>query len=143
MTTNVYVVVENGELYPTLYSSYEAARRAVTTKYADELRAEWEEGEELNDPDYMMASEVDVDENKTGTTQLYIEKGINIIIQRYMTMTDSVVEALTKENAKLRENIVKQQREVNSYRMEMTKSSREPRFSAPLLAENLGSPHLS
>jgi hypothetical protein len=136
--TNVYVVVENGDLYPVLYSSYEAARSAVTTKYADELRAEWEAGEELNDPDYKMVSEVDVDENKTGTTQLYIEKGINIIIQRYMTMTDSVVDALTKENAKLRENMVKQQREVNSYRIEMTKEmnelrSREPRFSAPLL----------
>jgi hypothetical protein len=30
-----------------------------------------------------MASDVDIDENESGTTQLYIEKGINIIIQRY------------------------------------------------------------
>jgi hypothetical protein len=38
----------------------------------------------MNDPDYKMASDVDVDENEeTGTTYLYIEKGIHIIIQRY------------------------------------------------------------
>ena len=41
--TQVYAVVENGELYPVLYSSYESARKAVTTKYAAELRDEWEE----------------------------------------------------------------------------------------------------
>jgi len=79
----VYAVVENGELYPELYSSYESAREAVTTKYAAELRDEWEEAKEMNDPDYKMASSI-VDENEeTGTTYLYIEKGIHIIIQRY------------------------------------------------------------
>ena len=80
----VYVVVENGELYKNLYSTYESARKAVTTKYAAELRQEWEEVKEMNDPDYQMTSLI-VDENKdeTGTTYLYIEKGIHIIIQRY------------------------------------------------------------
>ena len=34
IVTQVYAVVENGELYPVLYSSYESARKAVTTKYA-------------------------------------------------------------------------------------------------------------
>ena len=80
--SKVYVVVENGELYPVLYSSYESARKAVTTKYAAELREEWEEAKEMNDPDYQMASVI-VDESETGTTELYIEKGINIIVQRY------------------------------------------------------------
>ena len=79
---SVYVVVENGELYPVLYSTYDAARKAVTTKYAAELRDEWEEVKEMNDPDYQMVSVI-VDENDTGITQLYIEKGIHIIIQRY------------------------------------------------------------
>jgi hypothetical protein len=79
---SVYVVVENGELYPVLYSTYDAARRAVTTKYADELRDEWEDVKEMNDPDYQMVSVI-VDENDTGITQLYIEKGIHVIIQRY------------------------------------------------------------
>ena len=82
--TKVYAVVENGELYPVLYSSYESAREAVITKYAAELRDEREDVEEMNDPDYKMASDVDVDENEeTGTTYLYIEKGIHINIQRY------------------------------------------------------------
>jgi len=80
--SKVYVVVENGELYPVIYSSYESAREAVTTKYAAELRAEWEEVKEMNDPDYQMASVI-VDESDTGRTELYIEKGINIIVQRY------------------------------------------------------------
>ena len=80
--SKVYVVVENGELYPVIYSSYESAREAVTTKYAAELREEWEEAKEMNDPDFQMASVI-VDENDTGRTELYIEKGINIIVQRY------------------------------------------------------------
>ena len=79
----VYVVVENGELYPILYETYESAREAVTTKYADKLSAERAEVEEMDDPSYGMVSSVDVDENETGTTRLYIERGINIIIQRY------------------------------------------------------------
>ena len=80
--SKVYVVVENGELYPVLYSSYESARKAVTTKYAAELREEWEEVKEMNDPDFQMASVI-VDESETGTTELYIEKGINIVVKRY------------------------------------------------------------
>jgi hypothetical protein len=80
--SKVYVVVENGELYPVIYSSYESARDAVTTKYAAELREEWEEVKEMNDPDFQMASVI-VDESDTGRTELYIEKGINIVVQRY------------------------------------------------------------
>ena len=80
----VYVVVENGELYQILYRTYEAARSAVTTKYIVELTLERDDVEEMDDPSYSMVSVVDIDEDETGTTQLYIEKGINIIIQRYM-----------------------------------------------------------
>ena len=83
--SKVYVVVEPNDnydpaikLYPDLYYSYEAARDAVITNYASELEEEREEGGD-------MASDVDVKENETdGKTKLYIEKGINIIIQRYM-----------------------------------------------------------
>ena len=78
---HVYVVLENGELYPTLYATYEKAHAAVTTKYADELR---EEREAAATWDGKMASQVDVVENtNTGTTKFHIEKGIHIIIQRY------------------------------------------------------------
>ena len=78
---HVYVVVENGELYPTLYATYEKAHAAVQDKYADELRDERESAASWNGT---MASQVDVVENTdTGATKLYIERGINIIIQRY------------------------------------------------------------
>ena len=77
----VYVVVENDELYPTLYSTYEKAHAAVQLKYADELN---EEREETATWGGHMASQVDVVENTdTGATKLYIEKGVHIIIQRY------------------------------------------------------------
>ena len=78
---HVYVVVENGELYPTLYATYEKAYAAVTTKYEEELSDERESAASWGG---QMASQVDVVENTdTGTTKLYIEKGIHIIIQRY------------------------------------------------------------
>jgi hypothetical protein len=80
-TQNVYVVLENGELYPTLYYSYEAAREAVLDKHAETLEDERSECAEWGG---MMASKVDVVENTdTGTTKLYIEKEIYITIQRY------------------------------------------------------------
>ena len=78
----VYVVLENGELYPVLYSTYEEAHAAVTTKYEEELRDEREEAASWGGE---MASQVDVAENtdESGQTKLYIEKEIYIIIQRY------------------------------------------------------------
>jgi hypothetical protein len=76
----VYVVTENGELYPNLYITYKYALEAITTKYVNELTIEREAAEEMG---IHMASVVYIDENESGTNQLYIEKGINIIIQRY------------------------------------------------------------
>jgi hypothetical protein len=79
---HVYVVLENGELCPVLYYSYEEARAAVLEKYTGQLE---EERQDCAECDWMrMASQVDVEENKeTGTTNLYVEKEINITIQRY------------------------------------------------------------
>lgn len=87
----VYVVLENGELYPNIYSTYELAREAVLTKYAEQLQYEREEFEKwgrehyksLDNPEDGMPSKVNIDENQSGTTQLYIEKEIYITIQRY------------------------------------------------------------
>ncbi len=77
----VYVVLENGELNPQLYTSYEAARAAALHNYAEMLDEERADCAEWGG---RMASEVDVEENKeTGTTKLYIEKEIYITIQRY------------------------------------------------------------
>lgn len=81
VSNNLYVVLENGELYPKLYSSYEAARAAALEKYNELLDEERSECAEWGG---RMSSQIDVEENKeTGTTNLYIEKEIYIIIQRY------------------------------------------------------------
>jgi hypothetical protein len=80
-TKNLYVVLENGELNPKLYTSYDAARAAALENYAEMLDEERADCAEWGGS---MASEVDVEENKdTGTTKLYIEKEIYITIQRY------------------------------------------------------------
>jgi hypothetical protein len=77
----VYVVLENGELYPKLYSTYCAARAAALDNHAEILDEERSECAEWGG---RMASQVDVEENKeTGTTTLYVEKEIYITIQRY------------------------------------------------------------
>ena len=81
VSKNLYVVLENGELYPKLYSSYDAARAAALEKYKELLDEERSECAEWGGS---MASQVDVEENKeTGTTSIYIEKEIYITIQRY------------------------------------------------------------
>ena len=81
VSNNLYVVLENGDLYPKLYSSYDAARAAALHNYAEMLDEERSESAEWGGS---MASQVDVEENKeTGTTKLYIEKEIYITIQRY------------------------------------------------------------
>jgi hypothetical protein len=82
MTTHyVYVVLENGELCPTLYYSYKEAREAALHNHAEILEEERSECAEWGGA---MASQVDVVENTdTGTTKLYIEKEIYITIQRY------------------------------------------------------------
>jgi len=78
---NIYVVLENGELYPILYPTYDAARAAALDKHADILEEERSECAEWGG---RMASQIDVEENKeTGTTTLYVEKEIYITIQRY------------------------------------------------------------
>ena len=80
-TNNVYVVLENGELYPSLYHTYEAARAAALHNHAELLEEERAECAEWGGA---MASKVDVEENReTGTTTLYVEKEIFITIQRY------------------------------------------------------------
>ena len=80
MQITVYAVLvfdDSIELHPTLYKSYETAREAALEKYKgllDEERAEVGP----------MASQVDVEENQSGETNLYVEKEINITIKRYV-----------------------------------------------------------
>ena len=76
----VYVVLENGELYTNLYSTYESAREAVLQNHAETLE---EQRADCAGGIMMLCTKVDVEENESGTTKLYIEKEIYITIQRY------------------------------------------------------------
>jgi hypothetical protein len=81
-TKTVYIVIENQEVYPELYASYEAARDAALEKYKEQLDEEREFVLECNGAS-TMASQVDVAENTaTGETSLYVEKEIFITIYR-------------------------------------------------------------
>jgi hypothetical protein len=66
----VYIVVENCKAYPEAYTTYNLAVASVKSKHKEEIEAE----------DALV--EVDVPENASGNTGLYIEKGINILIMK-------------------------------------------------------------
>jgi hypothetical protein len=75
---SVYVVIENGEPYKNVYTSFDSAVATVkekhTEKIADEMRVS---------NGYSICSEIDVPEDiLTGNTYLYIEKGIHIYIYK-------------------------------------------------------------
>lgn len=65
-----YIIIENGEAYTLGYKTYEEAVQAVKNKHK----------ELLNEEDILC--DIDVPESITNKTNLYIEKGINIIIQK-------------------------------------------------------------
>ena len=76
---SVYVVVENGDVYPVAYTTYKSAVAAVKEKYKITLE------EQMEEMGYM-ESDIDVPESKSETTYLYIEKGIHISINRLPIM---------------------------------------------------------
>ena len=73
------MVVENGEVYPAVYSTYLLAKTAVTNKHREELEDQEREAAAW---DMESASKVNVPESSTGMTHLYIEKGIQILIHK-------------------------------------------------------------
>ena len=73
----VYIIVENGEAYSEAYGNYYLAVRAVHAKHTEEIERQEREAAAGDDKS---CCEVIVPESNTGTTQLYIEKGINIVI---------------------------------------------------------------
>ena len=76
--SSVYVVIENGEPYKNVYASFASAAAAVKEKYAEVIA---EEMREMNG--WPICSEIDVPEDiLTGTTYLYVEKGIHIYIYK-------------------------------------------------------------
>jgi hypothetical protein len=80
---HVYIVIENGEAYPIAYTTYDAAVSDVKIKYKEIIEEELKQCD--GDPKYM-ASDIYVEENMSGKTRLYIEKGISIIIYKLPIM---------------------------------------------------------
>ena len=72
-----YVVIENGDPYPHLYTSYASAASAAQEKYKEAIE------EQIKEADgHPICSEINVPENTSGTTYLYVEKGIYIYIYK-------------------------------------------------------------
>ena len=78
---SVYIVVENGEAYSMAYPTYKKAHSAVKEKFKVYLEERIKEIANLDDIEKML-EDVNVLENPDGKTNLYIEKGINILISK-------------------------------------------------------------
>jgi len=76
--SSVYVVIENGEPYENVYTSFASAAATVKEKHAEEIAEQIRESN-----GYPICSEIDVSEDiLTGKTYLYVEKGIHIYIYK-------------------------------------------------------------
>jgi len=79
---SIYVVIENGECYPIAYTTYISAVKAVKQKHKEYIESQIKELAYLEDIENLIA-DINVNENvETGITHLYIEKGINIFINK-------------------------------------------------------------
>jgi hypothetical protein len=74
---SVYVIIENGEPYSNVYQTFKSAVAVVKAKHNETIDDQLREAE-----GYPICSDLDVPENKVGKTELYVEKGINIIIYK-------------------------------------------------------------
>ena len=76
--SSVYVVIENGEPYKNVYTSFASAAVAVKEKHAEEIAEQI-----IVSNGYPICSEIDVPEDiSTGKTYLYVETGIHIYIYK-------------------------------------------------------------
>jgi len=73
----IYIVVENGVPYPNAYKTYEAAIRVVLAKHGEEIQRQIDE---CGTPD--ICSEIIMNEDASGKTYSYIEKGIDIYVYK-------------------------------------------------------------
>jgi hypothetical protein len=74
---SMYIVIENGDPYPHLYTSYASAAAAAQEKYKEVIEEQIKES-----GGYPICSELDVPEDTSGKTYLYVEKGIHIYIYK-------------------------------------------------------------
>jgi len=75
-----YLVIDDGEPYDILFTSYEQAVATVKIRHRETIETDAVFAEKGG---YGRACEVDVPENPSGKTELYIEKGIYIYIHRF------------------------------------------------------------
>jgi len=77
----LYIIVENGEAYPDSYKTYAAAVAAVKEKHREHIEDHIKQCR-LEDIEAILA-DINVPEGGN-KTHLYIEKGINIIIHKFL-----------------------------------------------------------
>jgi hypothetical protein len=78
----IYIVVENGEAYPTAYKTYKSAVESVKATHKEYLEERIKELYYLDSIESTLA-DINVSENiETGISKLYIEKGIHIQIHK-------------------------------------------------------------
>jgi hypothetical protein len=73
----IYIVVENGEPYPSAYKTYELAIADVVNKWDEEVQRQLDEM-----GGYPICSEILMKEDPSGKTYSYIEKGIHIYVYK-------------------------------------------------------------
>jgi hypothetical protein len=79
---SIYIVIENGDPYPTGFTTYKSAVISVKEKHREYLETQIKELVNLSDIEYLLDN-INVPENvETGISKLYIEKGINIEIYK-------------------------------------------------------------
>ena len=76
----VFIVVENGEAYPQAYKTYADALADVKEKYREIIEDQINEMVGFLEEIETIIANINVPESDR--SHLYIEKGINIIIQR-------------------------------------------------------------
>lgn len=79
----MYIVIENGDPYQNIYTSFKSAAKAAQEKYKEVVEEQMREagGESI-------CSELDIPEDTSGTTYLYVEKGIHIYIYKLKIASD-------------------------------------------------------
>lgn len=74
---SMYVVIENGDPYANLYTTYAAALAAVKEKYQETINEQL-----IEMGGYPICSNIDLPEDGSDKVYLYVEKGIHIYIYR-------------------------------------------------------------
>lgn len=75
----VYVVIENGDPFPSVYTTYEKAAEAVRAKFKRQVAEDiyWMDQDGMHSVNILHTPE-----SPTGISKMYVEKGIHIEIHR-------------------------------------------------------------